>query len=158
MSSALQTTEKLIIDTNLLLLLIVGVTSRDYIRKHKRVDTFSESDFDLLHRIANDAKSVVVTPNILSETSNLAAQIRQPAKGEIARCMKDIIELHPEEYIESAKASKRPEFVRLGLVDTAILETCRQGATLLTTDLSLYLAAEHAGYEAINFNHLRDSN
>jgi hypothetical protein len=40
--------QTLILDTNLLVLLVVGMTSRAYISRHKRLRAFLESDFDVL--------------------------------------------------------------------------------------------------------------
>jgi hypothetical protein len=37
-----------VVDTNLLLLLVVGSASRNYVDKHKRLGDYSLDDFDLL--------------------------------------------------------------------------------------------------------------
>ena len=50
------------IDSNLLLLLIVGSASRDYIAKHKRLKSFDSSDFDLLREQLSVASAIVLTP------------------------------------------------------------------------------------------------
>jgi hypothetical protein len=51
----------------------------------------------------------------------------------------------------------RDEFIRLGLTDSVLLELGRSGATLLTVDLDLYLAALDAGLNVINYNHLKEN-
>lgn len=144
------------LDTNLLLLMIVGNTSVDYIKRHKRVSSFSVSEFNLLLDFLSDFEAILITPNILSETSNLAAQIREPARSEISSCLRDLILNSEESYIPSTTASSRTEFPRLGLVDASILEVGETGTTLITTDLDLYIAASKAGIEAVNFNHIRE--
>ena len=58
--------------------------------------------------------------------------------------------------VESAAAAARPEFVRLGLTDSALLHITGESHTLLTADVSLYLAALNGGKNAENFNHLRN--
>ena len=60
----------IVLDANLLLLLVVGLTSRAYISKHKRLQGYEELDFDLLICLIGSA-NVIVTPNTLTETSNL---------------------------------------------------------------------------------------
>lgn len=147
----------LILDTNLLLLLIVGSTSKEYISKHKRLKAYSEKDFDLLIKIISDVPNVFVTPNILTETSNLAGQIPEPARTKIFNVFRDYIPSADEHYCESRRAITRKEFIRLGLTDSVILHEMTDAFILLTDDLNLYLAAINEGYLAENFNHLRDA-
>jgi hypothetical protein len=145
----------LLIDTNLLMLLVVGSTRRELIGRHKRVREFTLGDYDLLVQIISVAPHVLVTPNTLTETSNLLAQIEEPARGEIRAKFREIIEATEESYITSKTATTNSEYLRLGLTDAALLQLC-PGAELLTTDLQLYLAALDRGAKAVNFNHLRE--
>lgn len=146
----------LVIDTNLLVLFVVGTTSRDYIAKHKRLSAFVPEDYEALVRLIQAAAAVFVTPNSLAETSNLAAYIAEPARTQVLQTLRELILRSQETYIASTTAASRSEFLRLGLTDAALLEASADGATLLTTDLNLYLAAESAGKSAINFNQIRD--
>lgn len=147
----------LVIDTNLLVLYVVGSTSRDYIAKHKRLTNFTDIDYDLLLHTIKKASKILVTPNILTETSNLAAQIAEPARSRILGFLKLMIESTEERYHESRVAVGHSEFVRLGLTDVVLLEAISEHAVLLTTDLNLYLVAINRGLNAFNFNHIRDS-
>src|SRR5580693_521311 len=62
--------------------------------------------------------------------------------GEQLRFGAIIISNADERVIESRVAVQRPEYIRLGLTDAVLLELARCcGATLLTIDLNLYLAA-----------------
>ena len=151
------TERPLILDTNLLVLFVVGTASRDYIAKHKRLTAFTESDYDILQVIVAHALAVFVTPNTLTETSNLAAYIAEPARSRVFHVLRRLIETCEEKYIPASSAAHRPEFIRLGLTDAVLLEAMSAEAALLTTDLDLYLAASAAGASAVNFNHLRDS-
>jgi hypothetical protein len=51
---------------------------------------------------------------------------------------------------------RRTEYRRLGLADAALLCVADSGATILTDDVDLYLAAVRAGLKAINYNHIRE--
>lgn len=148
---------RLILDTNLLLLLIVGSTSRKYISQHKRLRAYSETDFDLLIKIISHAPNIFVTPNTLTETSNLIRHIAEPARTKIIKFFRDYIPSADEHYCESRRATTREEFIRLGLTDSVILHEMADDFILLTDDLGLYLAAIDEGYSAQNFNHLRDA-
>lgn len=147
----------LILDTNLLLLFIVGTTNRDLIAKHKRLrKNFSLDDFDLLWRLIANTPHVFVTPNTLTETSNLLGYIDEPARTQVFETFRALILSMQEEYVESRKAAGVEEFLRLGLTDSALLEIASKSRLLLTTDLDLYLSALNRGASAENFNHLRE--
>ena len=147
----------IILDTNLLLLFLVGSTSKEYISKHKRLGAYSEMDFDLLIKFLSSASNIFVTPNILTETSNLIGQIPEPARTKILTVFSNYIKFADERYCESRQAISRKEFIRLGLTDSVILHEMADSFILLTADLDLYLAATNEGYAVLNFNHLRDA-
>jgi hypothetical protein len=150
------------LDSNLLLLFVVGSASVSYIEKHKRLQhVFTEDHFVLLLDLLAEYSSLILLPNTLTETSNLSRQIAEPARSAIARTMRLLIERSTETFVASAKAAGRGEFLKLGLTDAVLLELAgRESAasaiTLLTTDLELAIAAEIAGYAVVNFNHYRD--
>lgn len=65
-------TKGLIIDTNLLLLLVIGAVEEGrHIRNSKRLGTFSLKDYDAVLKIMLEHKEVFVTPYIATEVSNL---------------------------------------------------------------------------------------
>lgn len=146
----------LLLDTNLLVLFVVGTADRDYIGQHKRLRAFTGEDFDMLFHIVSQAPAVFVTPNTLTETSNLASQIAEPARSLILRILGRLITATEERYIPSRAAAARTEYVRLGLTDAALLEVADKQAAILTTDHGLYRAALASGVPAFNFNHIRD--
>lgn len=146
----------LILDTNLLVLFVVGTASRAFIEKHKRLTEFTAADYDALCKIISAASSVRVTPNTLTETSNLAAYIGEPAKRRVFEVFRAVAANTEETYIPSRTASQREEFLRLGLTDASLIEASTGDATVLTTDLALYLAMLSQGVTAVNFNHIRD--
>jgi hypothetical protein len=143
------------LDANLLVLLVVGLTERRYISVHKRLKEYTIADFDLLAAMISVSAGVAVTPNALSEASNLLRQINEPAKIQIATVFRGLIKRMNEIYIASAAASSRSEFLRIGLSDSALLEIGKQDIVILSVDHDLYMAALAAGYAAVNFNHHR---
>ncbi|MGE3782841.1 MAG: hypothetical protein AB7H71_08875 [Alphaproteobacteria bacterium] len=145
-----------VLDSNLLLLLVVGIADRTYIKKHKRLQAYNEGDFDLLRQLIAPMSTIVVTPNILTEASNFAQQIAEPARARIATAFAALLDGLDEQYVSSTQAAAQPEFSRLWLTDSGILNRMTNEHVLLTADLSLYLAAERRGQKAINYTHLRD--
>lgn len=146
----------ILLDTNLLVLFVVGTASREFIPRHKRLSAFTIEDYDTLLKVIAQAPSVLITPNTLTETSNLLAYIAEPAKTKIFMVFRTVIECTPETYIPSVAASGGAEFLRLGLTDAVLVQASSEEVVVLTTDLNLYLAAIAKGSPAINFNHLRD--
>jgi hypothetical protein len=147
------------LDSNLLLLYLVGATSREHIGKHKRLRAYSMEDFDLLLEQLGNVSSIVLTPNTLTETSNLIDHIGAPAKHQIYETLRILLNSDGavERYLPSVEVVRATELPRLGLTDSALLDVCSGGIPLLTADLALYLAALDRSAKAVNFNHLRDS-
>lgn len=145
------------VDSNLLLLLIVGMTDRDLVLRHKRLKEFTLDDYDLLQEQLTVATEIIITPNTLTETSNLIDHIAEPARSRIYSRFRDLIRLPEakEIHVNAISATDRHELNRLGLTDCALLELCAKGIPVLTVDVKLFLAVIGCGHKAINFNHLR---
>ncbi len=130
-----------LLDANLLILLIVGTADRTYISKHRRLRAYPEDDFNLLLRLIAPMSPIIVTPNILTEASNLASQIGEPARMHIAMTFRAVLGDLEERYVDSRRAAEQPEFPRLWLTDAGILDEMTDTDVLLTADLDLHLAA-----------------
>ena len=147
----------LYIDANLLVLLIVGSAGRDLIAKHRRLRVFSKDDYQCLLNMIDQVAQVFVTPNTLTETSNLIAQHGEPERGRFFDKLRVLIEKTKEVMVASTDASQIHEFRRLGLTDTALLVVVTAETPLITVDLELYLAVSEKDPKAAkNFWHLRD--
>ncbi len=145
------------IDANLLLLLVVGSVNREAISRHRRLRAFTADDYQILLDLIGQVPRVLVTPNTLTETSNLLGQHREPERSVFFEGLRFLIEHTEEVVVASTEASHNQAFTRLGLTDGALLEVATAEHPLVTVDLDLYLAAASADPEsAINFTHLRD--
>jgi hypothetical protein len=144
------------LDANLLVLLVVGLAEPRYIPLHKRLKAFTVDDFKLLTNMIAASAGMAVTPNALSEASNLLRQINEPAKTRVGMALRRLIQNTNEIYVASVDASSRREFLRIGLSDSALLEVNKNDIVVLSVDLGLCLAAQAAGYTAVNFNHVRE--
>ncbi len=144
-----------ILDTNLMVLLIVGLASQEYILRHKRTQSYTVEDFLLLQDILARAPSVITIPHVLAETSNLVRQFAEPGRTRLCAVLQNFVVDCVETTVASKAAAGRPEFRFLGLTDAALLEAQNDTSVLLTDDLDLYVASVSAGRQAINFSHLR---
>jgi hypothetical protein len=144
----------ILVDTNILLLLLVGNVDPDMIPRFKRTSQFVPEDYELLKRLLALFIRIVVTPNILSEVSNLAGQMGEPVKSVCFSCFFDNIEVMKESYVESRIVS-RDHLVRFGLTDSTTFLLSSQPILVLTDDFRLSNYMSHHGLDVINFNHIR---
>ena len=144
------------LDSNLLLLLVVGRASRDAISRHKRLKAYEPSDYDLLFNLVDVASELIVTPNAWTEVSNIApGGLIGDYKIAIIESLATLVQISAERYVPSADVAKCIEFASLGLADTAWLVALDPQARFLTVDLELFHAAQSRGLKAEKFNHLR---
>ncbi len=147
------------IDANLLVLLVVGNVDQDLIAKHRRLRReYTAEDYETLLDLLSQTRQsqIYVTPNTLTETSNLLKQHRDPERSWLFEELRALIEDSKEVVLASAQASSNSAFVRLGLTDAALLELVSSETPLLTVDSILYDAvARNVPESAVNFNHHR---
>ena len=146
-----------ILDANLLVLLVVGSENRDLIPRHRRLQHYSAEDYDILLELLEDADQLFVTPNTLTEASNLIRQRGEPERSLLMGRLQFLINGSREIVVASVEASSHEKFEQLGLTDAALLEVASSETPLLTVDFDLYLAALESGEErAVNFTHYRN--
>src|SRR5690348_7188330 len=61
----------LLVDTNLLVLFVVGSVNRDRIENFKRTRRYAKSDFELFVRVLDRFKPLYTLAHIMAEVSNL---------------------------------------------------------------------------------------
>ena len=144
------------LDSNLLLLLIVGRVSPRLVGRHKRLKSYRMGDFRLLAETIGQADGLIAIPNALTEVSNLAGYgLAGPVRDEVSRSLREVVRELDEIYRPSLQAVTEPEFDWLGLCDSAWLGAIGADTVLLTGDTPLYRAAISRGLSAMNFNALR---
>ena len=141
----------IVIDTNLLVLYLVGATDLEYIGKHRRLyPTYSAKHFGLVRSRLLRASKLICTTHVLTEASNLARQIANPMRSEITATLKRFIDLAEERQVPGIQATEEPFFLRLGLTDAAILSLDPAGVQVLTVDHDLHIAALEKGFDVHN--------
>jgi hypothetical protein len=70
--------KKIILDTNVLVLLIIGRIDQSYITKYKRTKQFSQNEYFDLEYFLKSYKSILITNHILTEFSHLTIEERVP--------------------------------------------------------------------------------
>ena len=150
-------TREWFIDANLLVLLVVGITDRSLIAKHKRLRAFANDDYDRLIALVCHAKRIHVTPNTPTEASNLIGHHKDPERSQCYGTLGQLIADSNEVFVKSAIATRNNDFQRLGLSDAVLLEVVSPETPLLTVDFDLYNTVSRTSAEsAVNFRHLLD--
>ena len=142
------------VDANLLVLLVAGALDQDIITRHRRLRTFGPEDFERVQEMVSRFERVLVTPNTLTEASNLLGQHREPERSQLLTTLRVLIGESHEVVVASANAAGHPSFPRLGLTDAGLLGLVSRDTPLVTVDLDLYLAALAADpLSAFNYRH-----
>lgn len=150
-----------LLDTNVLLLWLMAQLQSGLIGG-KRLEKYTLDDALLLANFVRQFKRVLTTPHILTETSNLAAQILSGRlKAEFFErvyplfCLQTDLAFHT--CPTDAKTVDANTFLRLGFTDANLAAAVNANRLLLTDDLDLHLAALAKSAASINFTHMREA-
>ncbi|TWI70791.1 hypothetical protein LZ24_02212 [Desulfobotulus alkaliphilus] len=145
-----------LIDTNLLLLLIVGLCDKNIICDHKRTKNFTAADYDLLVSQIDGFSSIWVTSHCLAEVSNLLKQTHKQQAKQLLSCLSTFADRTHESHISKVNIFQNEAYLSLGVSDTGIIQKSKRVSCVYTVDLDLYLRISRIGRKVINFNHLRN--
>ena len=145
----------ILIDTNILLLLIVGSSNRKRISQFKRTEQFVPEDYDLLIKLINLFPKIITTPNILTEVNSLTNQIGEPERSKCCAIFAQLISEIGEVALSSQEIVKNNGFIKFGLTDCGIIELSKNQYLVLTDDFKLFNYLQNLEIDSINFNHLR---
>lgn len=132
----------LLIDTNSLVLYILGSTNPNYLksnRKHARISAFDQRHYDLINGLIQTHDRLITSPNVWTEVDNLCTNyIHGDDKYTYINIMKVIINQSVEKYIETKESISDPtQFYHIGITDSIILKLAESCKTLITADSML---------------------
>lgn len=148
----------LILDTNLLVLYIVGIHDSERIELFKRTRAYSIDDFELLVNVINYFGGFTTTPNVLTEVSNLIEGFNYNNIPLLNTLGSSEIGLLDEHYVESKRVMDEDydkAFTKFGLSDAVLYSLARRNYLILTDDLDLCAYLQNKQLSALNFNNLR---
>jgi len=145
----------ILIDSNLLVLLIVGAVNRERIARFKRTSKYTSSDYDLLLGLLSDFPLWCTVPHVLTEVSNLT-DLYGPELVSARRLLQQQITVLEEIPVTSSDACGVECYERLGLTDAGIeLVAQHRQYSVLTDDFNLYVALQQTGASVGHFTYLR---
>jgi len=145
-----------LLDTNVLLLWLVGLTDPSLFITFKRVDVFSPDDFKLLAQLLKRFQKLISTPHVLAEVSNFVDQAPQHRRRELVASLRTFAQQNKEHYEAAITLTRRDEFAALGLTDTGLAALSAE-AVVITTDFHLSARIVTLGGHVLNFNHHRST-
>ncbi len=148
---------KLILDTPVLLLYMVGIYDSDYISSFKRTHQYSKEDFVQVSNIVDSAKELYLTPQILAELSNMSFEI---PGGRLKKYLLNLIKNLSgckEGYVKMQKLLTKPNLIiKVGFTDLSIIELSKkEKCTILTDDFRFNGIAVASGCKSYNFTQIR---
>lgn len=144
------------VDTNALILLIVGLIDKSLISSHKRTSIYEPIDFDNLKVLIGDLEKVVTTPNVLTEVDNLLNNFRKGHRWMYYQIIREIIGKSSEKFIETKTIIELNPFFELGLTDSGVLEICKECDFLITGDSRLSDYASAFGIKVVDLVKIRN--
>lgn len=127
----------ILIDTNALVILLIGLIDPRLFKSHKTTSIYEEQDFFDLLVVIGDIKRLVVLPNVWTELDNLLNNFGGNYKYSYIEQITKTIQVTTERYIESVKATESFTFFEIGLTDTLLLEVAKECQLLVTSDSRL---------------------
>lgn len=141
----------LLIDTNILLLYIVGSLDISLVRDFKRTANFSENDFEKVSKFIDYFDLKITTPHVLTEVSNFIDN-----RQNLQAALKVYIENTREIFLDSLNLSKKDSFLKFGLADTSVTHSAKDNCLIFTDDKPLYGYLINSQIDAVNLDQLRE--
>lgn len=128
--------KKLIIDTNILLLFIIGYQLKgQYISKSKRLQGYTLEDYNILIEIIKEFEKIYITPYIVTEVSNLI-DLHGDVRTEIFKYFELIIQAVEIIDIDVKNDANGDYFHHFGITDHSLIKLIKD-YTIITNDRKL---------------------
>ena len=130
--------DRVALDANILIVLAFGAIDITSLGRKRRVKEYMPEDYQAAIDFISGFKQVVVTPNVVTECSDL---------------LSDDDDFREKEWL---KLFLLDQYSYLGIADCSLLSIVDDETVLLTADSKLYVAALNMNPNCVNFNHLRN--
>ena len=143
-----------LLDTNVLLLFLVGETDVSLLKTFKRMQAFEAGDLGLLADALRPFRQILTTPHVLAETSNFVDQAPLYRRQDLIAALRRFAERNEERFEAAKELMTRKEFEYVGLADVGLV-SLSSVATVLTIDYRLAYEISVNRGAVVNFQHLR---
>jgi hypothetical protein len=153
--------KRILLDSNLLLVLLAGRFDARLFGRFKRISTYSLRDYELLEHLVKRFSILFTTPHILAEVSNLANSLSEQWREDWLRSMAaqvtclNCMPVFDEYWIPAKQLVLSPEFLAFGLTDASLAQLSDL-ALIITDDFRLSGFLRRKGVPILNFRDLRN--
>jgi hypothetical protein len=149
-----------LLDTNVLVLLVIGAASEDFVSRHPLTKSdFQKRDYAKLIALISQFEQIEVTPHVLAETNSL---IRKKVDGVMRDQIMASFNLFIRACVETSDrtiiATTSEFFGKSGLTDAFILQlvsSAQPQRGVITMDNELYSIAQTFNTNSVNFRHIQ---
>ncbi|WP_291134368.1 hypothetical protein [Flavobacterium sp. UBA7663] len=127
----------ILIDSNSLIILLLGLIDENLIGQHKRASIYTKEDFKNLVIAIQDFKKLIVLPQVWAEADNLLNNFSGNHKYQYISNLKHIIEQSTEKYLEIKSLLKNENLLAVGITDSLIIEIAKDCEYVITSDSKL---------------------
>ncbi len=151
----------LVLDTNILIAKVIAMTDPSLIARSKAIaDVIVPEDLPLIDAAIELARSLVTTPHILAECSNLLGRER-PDVAAVARTtlitwVRGVLD-ERFQPLREVRRERWASYARLGFTDASIATLAVEGYVPFTEDFELLRAVNEREHCGLNLNYLRPS-
>ncbi|MFM2389759.1 MAG: hypothetical protein RLZZ437_1314 [Pseudomonadota bacterium] len=146
---------RLLLDTNVLVLFIVGSIRPEEIGKAKRIQEFDRDDFDLIAHFASQTREHISTAHVLAETSNFIGSGYQEITKGACEALGEYVTKLSEIPFPAKEIVSTEEYRLLGLTDAAVLLLSEGNTRVISTDFHLCNRLTAKGVDAVNPRNFR---
>jgi hypothetical protein len=153
--------KKILLDSNLLLVLLAGKFDIRLFGSFKRIRSYSLEDYELLELLVEKFSVLFTTPHILTEVSNLANSLSEQWREDWLRSMAAFVSCQNcKPFLEECwtpikQLALNPEFMAFGLTDASLAQLS-SNALIVTDDFRLSGYLRRKGVSILNFRDLRN--
>lgn len=145
-----------IIDTNIMLVYIVGHYNINYISQFKRTEDYSADDYKDIDYVLSHFRKKVITTHILAELSNISKQAWKDKQLNYFNVFGKLLERTNEHYINKDIILNLPLLPKLGVTDLGIIKAAKKfGCLIFTDDFPMSGYARKQGIDVLHFTHIR---
>lgn len=147
--------KSILLDTNLLVVLVVGLLDPSIIGMHKRTKDYTPEDFESLQRVLDNYQVLWITSQSVAEASNLLRYTNTDQAEKLLGILSNLVLSYKESNMSSRGIFETACVLKLGVTDAGLAKKSKRVTNLLTADLDRYLEVSGRFNNAINFNHIR---
>jgi len=153
--------KKVLLDSNLMLVLLAGRFDSRLFGRFKRINAYSIDDYELLERLVSKFSILFTTPHILTEVGDLANSLSEQWREDWLRNTAAFVSslnctpVFDECWTPAKQLLLTPEFLAFGLADASLAQLL-DIALIITDDFRLSGFLRRKGVPILNFRDLRN--